>query len=108
MHLNLTKCENMLQQLAVADNILDPCCHLVAEKGVRLNNAYILRNIPLTFCFPLPPGSRLACYQQAGRGWVRLSRNGKYVGVSGKRIRYFTPAPEKVSWSLPNGRESEQ
>jgi hypothetical protein len=26
-----------------------------------------------------------------GRGWVRRRGNGKYVGVSGKRIRYFTP-----------------
>jgi hypothetical protein len=45
----------------------------------------------VTFRFPLPPG-RLACYQQVVRGWVRRHGNGKYIGVSRKRIRYFTPA----------------
>jgi hypothetical protein len=28
---------------------------------------------------------------QAGRGWVRQCRNGKYIGVSRKCICYFTP-----------------
>ncbi len=27
-----------------------------------------------------------------GEGWVRWRGNGKYVGVSGKRICFFTPA----------------
>jgi hypothetical protein len=41
------------------------------------------------FRFPLPPG-RLACYQQAGRvGQAETEQ--KYVGVSRKRIRDFTP-----------------
>jgi len=45
--------------------------------------------------FLLPPG-RLACYQQAGRGWVRRCGNGKYIGVSGKHICYFTPARQSL------------
>ncbi len=43
------------------------------------------------FRFPLPPPpGHLACYQQAGRvGQAETER--KYVGVSWKHIRYFTP-----------------
>jgi hypothetical protein len=47
------------------------------------------------FRFPLPPPGRLACCQQAGKGWVRRRRNGKYIGISGKRICYFTPVNDE-------------
>ncbi len=33
---------------------------------------------------------------QAGRGWVRQRGNGKYAGISGKRIPYFTPTLRNV------------
>ncbi len=31
-----------------------------------------------------------------GEGWDRQKWNGKYVGISGKRIRYFTHARDKT------------
>jgi hypothetical protein len=49
------------------------------------------RNVPLIF--------RLACYQQAGRvGQAETEQ--KYVGVSGKRIRYFTSPPFERAISI--------
>jgi len=36
---------------------------------------------------------------QAGRGWVRQRGNGKYIGISGKCIRHFTPALARAAFS---------
>ncbi len=50
------------------------------------------------FRFPLPPSGHLACYQQAGRVG-QAETEWKYLGVSGKRICYFTPPPFKSLFS---------
>jgi len=63
---------------------------------LRVRVKQCLRSLKRSANFPfsvLPAGGeggRLACYQQAGRvGQAETER--KYVGVRGKRIRYFTP-----------------
>ncbi len=48
------------------------------------------------------------CYQQVGRGWVRQRGNRKYVGVSGNRIRYFTPALAKVAEFFDQVKETDR
>ncbi len=52
--------------------------------GWGYNNVYVLRNVPLIF--------RLVCYQQMGRVG-QAETEWKFVGVSGKCIRYFTLPP---------------
>jgi hypothetical protein len=76
------------------DTFLRNSCFKIFSFWVRVNQH---THFPLsTMYFPLLPvavrpndyvssmGVTLACYQQAGSG-------GKYVGVSGKWIRWFTP-----------------